>query len=499
VGGISVELNGAAPEAALAACLSEIEVRQALNAPTLAVLTFLDPAVAATGAIAIGTTVTLQAPDGAQLFSGEVTGIKRRVNGARARLIEVRAYDRLHRLRKRQTLRAMTNANVNDVASTVTSDLNMTVESVAEAPAAGPVVIQHRQSDFELLCQLAAAAGIYFWLDGDVLRLVTLGGDGADEVRLTVGENILEATSDVNAEAMRKSSQAIAWQLAGNEVATGRVGAASQDALEMRMDAVAAFESLGDRTLVNRMADASDSARRLAQADMDRATARGLNFDILCEGDAAIRPARIVRIEGLGAETDGPIVVARALHRFDGTSGYTTRITTEPPDNGCAMAACASATLGVIVDTDDPDKLARVKARFPVLGDSQSGWMPVLSLGAGGSKGLVVIPEPDDQVLVLFPDGDPAHGIVVGGLYGSKSAPGERPAQGARSFVLRSPSGPQFTLDGCKALVRLESGGGDTIEMGPDASLVSTKRDLTIEAPGRTIKIRAAHVEFERA
>src|ERR1043166_6395241 len=114
VGGISVELNGAAPEAALAACLSEIEVRQALNAPILAVLTFLDPAVAATGAIAIGTTVTLQAPDGAQLFSGEVTVIKRRVNGARARLIEVRAYDRLHRLRKRQTLRAMTNANVND-------------------------------------------------------------------------------------------------------------------------------------------------------------------------------------------------------------------------------------------------------------------------------------------------------------------------------------------------------------------------------------------------
>jgi phage baseplate assembly protein V len=267
----------------------------------------------------------------------------------------------------------------------------------------------------------------------------------------------------------------------------------------MRMDAVAAFESLGDRTLVNRMADTADSARRLAQADMDRATARGLIFDLLCEGDAAIRPARVVRVEGMGAESDGPIVVSGAIHRFDGSSGYTTRITTEPPDNGGAVAACASATLGVIVDTDDPEKRARVKARFPVLGDSESGWMPVLSLGAGGSKGFVVIPEPDDQVLVLFPDGDPAHGIVIGGLYGSKSAPGERPAQGARSFVLRSPSGPQFTLDGCKALVRLESGGGDTIEMGPDASLVSVKRDLTIEAPGRTIKIRAAHVEFERA
>ena len=67
------------------------------------------------------------------------------------------------------------------------------------------------------------------------------------------------------------------------------------------------------------------------------------------------------------------------------------------------------------------------------------------------------------------------------------------------SFLLRSPSGPQVTLDGCKALIRLESGAGDRFEMGPDSSLLHTVRDLTIEAPGRTITIRAAHVEFERA
>jgi phage baseplate assembly protein gpV len=153
----------------------------------------------------------------------------------------------------------------------------------------------------------------------------------------------------------------------------------------------------------------------------------------------------------------------------------------------------------VVIDTDDPDQRYRVKARFPVLGDTQSAWMPVLSLGAGASKGFSVVPEPDDEVLVLFPDGDPARGIVLGGLYGARTAPGERPADGARSFVLQSPSGPKVTLDGCKGLIRLESGGGDIFEMTPDATLFRAKRDITIEAPGRTIKIRAAHVEFEKA
>ena len=499
MGGISAELDGAAPDPALAACLSDIEIRQALNAPSLAILTFLDPASAATGKLAIGINVGLRASDGTHLFSGEITGITRRVNGKRERSLEVRAYDKLHHLRKRQKLRAISDSALSELASTLTEGLGLKVEAVGDPPNASPVIIQHSQSDFDLLTQVAAEAGLYFWLDEDVLRLVSLGGDGKDELKLTLGDNVLEASSDVNAEAMRKSSEALAWQLADNTVDKAEVGAASQDALEMRMDNLAAFGTLGERMLVNRLADTSDGAKRLAQADMDRATARGLDFNLLCEGNPAIRPARVVRIDGLGPEADGPIVVAKAIHRFDGASGYTTRITTEPPESGKAAAGCATATLGIVSDTNDPEMRARVKARFPVLGDSESSWMPVLSLGAGGSKGFVVIPEPDDQVLVLFPGGDPAHGIVIGGLYGSRTAPGERPSVGARSFLLRSPSGPEVTLDGCKTLVRLESGAGDKFEMGPDSSTLHTARDLTIEAPGKTIKIRAAHVEFERA
>jgi uncharacterized protein involved in type VI secretion and phage assembly len=498
VAGVVLELDGSAPDAALAECLSEVEVRQSLNAPTLAVLTFQDPPSQAAGGIAMGVTLVLRAPDGTQLFSGEVTAIRRRILGSRERTLEVRAYDRLHRLRKRQNLRQLADTGLADFASVVAGDLGLSVNTIGDAPAPRPVVIQHHQSDFDLLTQMADAAGLCFWLDGDTLKLVSLGGDGEDEVALTVGGTILEVTSDVSAEPMRKSSQAIGWDLAANEVKTERAGMAAQDSLEMRLDAVAAFDGLGDRTLVNRLSDAGDSLKRLAQADIDRATARGLILDLLCEGNAALRPARVIRVEGVGSEVDGPFVVSRTVHRFDGDSGYTTRLMTDPPRRSGASGGIA-ATLGVVIDTDDPDQRYRVKARFPVLGDTQSAWMPVLSLGAGASKGFSVVPEPDDEVLVLFPDGDPARGIVLGGLYGARAAPGERAADGPRAFVLQSPSGPRVTLDGCKTLVRVESGAGDVIEMTPDATLFRAKKDMTIEAPGRTIRIRAAHVEFEKA
>jgi phage baseplate assembly protein gpV/phage protein D len=492
--GLSIEIDGAAPAAQLTACLGEVEVRQTLNAPSLAVLTFLDPPAKAVGGLAMGVNLALRGPGDAQLFLGEIVAIRRHILGSRARSLEVRAYDRLHRLRKRQ----LADTSVADFASAVAGDIGVGAETSGETPAARTLVVQHGQSDFDLLAQLADAAGLTFWLNGETLRLMSLGGDGEDAVPVKIGTNVLEITSDISAEPMRKSSQVIGWDLAANEVKTERAGMAAQDALEMRMDAVAAFDGLGDRTLVNRLVDSSDSTKRLAQADIDQATARGLVLDALCEGDCGLRPARVIQLEGVGPEADGPFVVSRAVHRFAAESGYTTRIFTDAPPrpaNGCGVAT----TLAIVTDTDDPDQRYRVKARFPALGDTLSAWMPVLSLGAGPSKGFAVVPEPDDEVLVLFPSGDPANGIVLGGLYGGKTAPGERPASGARAFVLQSPSGPRVTLDGCETLLRLESGAGDTFEMTPDATLFRAKQDMTIEAPGKTIKIRAAHVEFEQA
>ena len=496
--GIAFELDGVTAPTALTACLSEVEVRQSLNAPSLALLTFLDPPGEKMAGLAMGTRLALRAPDGDPLFNGEITAIRRSLTGSKTRSVTVRAYDALHRLRKRQSLRHMASVGLTDFASTAVSELGLNVVGGDGTPAP-PLLIQHRQSDFDLLFELATTNGHCFWLHGDTLRLQSLGGVDGDEIRLAVDDNILEITTDVTAEPMRKSSHAFGWNVASNEVVSGEAGSSAQDALEMRMDALAAFEGLGNRYLVNRLFTSADEARQLAQGDIDRATARGLVVDALCEGDPQIHPGTVVRIEGVGSEADGPFVVSTAVHRFDGQSGYTTRIGTNAPPGGDPARACAAVTIGVVIDTNDPESKARIKARLPAFGDVEGDWMPVLSIGAGSTKGFSIIPEPDDEVFVLMPDGNPARGIVLGGLYGANSAPGERPPDGARSFVIRSPSGPQITLDGCKSLMRLESGDGETFEIGPEGTLLRAARDLTIEAPGRTIKIRAKRVDFETA
>ena len=62
--------------------------------------------------------------------------------------------------------------------------------------------------------------------------------------------------------------------------------------------------------------------------------------------------------------------------------------------------------LGIVTNNNDPDKLGRVKVRFPWLsGSTESHWARVATPMAGNGRGLYFLPEVDDEVLVLFERG----------------------------------------------------------------------------------------------
>src|SRR5690606_8404886 len=127
----------------------------------------------------------------------------------------------------------------------------------------------------------------------------------------------------------------------------------------------------------------------------------------MAEGDPRLRPGRLAALEGLGADVDGVVCLTRAVHMFDRTRGYVVEVGSEPPPRPPRRRGTA-VTLGRVTSADDPERLSRVRATLPTFGDVETDWMPVVLMGAGASKGVAILPEPDDDVLILFPDGDPA-------------------------------------------------------------------------------------------
>lgn len=90
-----------------------------------------------------------------------------------------------------------------------------------------------------------------------------------------------------------------------------------------------------------------------------------------------------------------------------------------------SSASVSHAVSGVVVDVEDPEERGRLRVRYPTLpGAPVSGWLRQVAWIAGAGRGAFGLPEPDDEVVVLFLGGHPDRGVVLGSLWsGSKPPP----------------------------------------------------------------------------
>jgi uncharacterized protein involved in type VI secretion and phage assembly len=142
-----------------------------------------------------------------------------------------------------------------------------------------------------------------------------------------------------------------------------------------------------------------------------------------------------------------------------------------------------------VTNNNDPEKLGRVKVKYPSLDDTESEWAPVASLAAGKERGVMMVPQQDEAVLVGFLHGDPDAPHVIGSLYNGKDTPGQDLFHAKDgSFVVRSDkelllkSQEAMTLHAEKDLV-LEVSGSERAKVGKDVEhRISGK--LATEADG---------------
>jgi phage baseplate assembly protein gpV len=225
------------------------------------------------------------------------------------------------------------------------------------------------------------------------------------------------------------------------------------------------------------------------------------------EGDPKLRPGTPVNIENIAPPLAGRYVLTSVDHTFDSVRGFVSTISTAPPPLNQSGQGSVAA-LGIVTQIDDPEGLGRVRVKLPTYRDIETDWMGVVTSGAGKGKGLLALPDVNDTVLVLLPSGDPANGVVLGGLYGMLSKDGwdwgvDKTA--LKGYTLRTPDGQRIQLNDSKHSIRFENKDGSYMEMSPDTVRLHSVRDLQIDAPNVLIKadkgvvIKAQTVDFQGA
>jgi len=105
----------------------------------------------------------------------------------------------------------------------------------------------------------------------------------------------------------------------------------------------------------------------------------------------------------------------------------------------------------IVCQNKDPDKLERIKVRFPWLdgGDKdQTHWAQLATPMEGKKFGWYTLPDIDDVVVVMFIAGDISQPVVIGGVWSKTDNSPEPNEDGKNNFRgYRSRSGHRLLLD----------------------------------------------------
>ena len=159
------------------------------------------------------------------------------------------------------------------------------------------------------------------------------------------------------------------------------------------------------------------------------------------------------------------------------------------------------AVIGVVTQNKDPEKLFRVQVKLPVFNDDESTyWAPVVSSGAGDKRGWFFLPEVDDEVLVMFDQGDINHPVIVGALWGGKDKAPDKNPDGNKRRVIKSRAGSKITFDDDKGQLIIEDGGGKgriTLDAQNNKVIIEAiNGDVALQSPQGDMTIVAQSAEF---
>lgn len=496
-----LEVDGLPLAAEDGRALGAAQVVQRLSLPTLCELVYYDPPASSTITDRLQPGAALRVlfeDDSLPLFVGQVTAVEHVYGPTAGYEVRVRGYDLLHRLRKRQQVRAHVQVTVRDLAQELVADVGLRVQAAESGPLWSRLY-QHRQSDLELLVEATELCGLYFTARENELHLCTLAGVESDApLPLELGASLLEARLEVNGDPAGRSVTATGWNPLRVEVMSGQAEAARSGRAVGTAVLPDLLGSMGHRELVDERTPAADHAEGLAQAELDRRWAGEVTLWGVAQGDPRLRPGAVVDVAGVAASLAGRYVLTEVTHTIDARRGYLSELSTAPPPPRRRPVG-AVATLGVVTQVNDPDNLGRIQVRLPTYGDVESDWLGVLAPAGGKGKGLIALPDVNDHVLVLLTHEDPGSGLVLGGLYGMDGPPDSGVENGAvRRYTFLTPGGQRVQLNDAANTLRLENSAGSFVELSPEKVHLHAGTTLEIEAPGQSIVIRGQTIDFQK-
>lgn len=357
--------------------------------------------------------------------------------------------------------------NLKDIVGQLTQSLAQNNYAVQMAPQySSPItyICQYRESTFHFINRLSSDYGEWFYYDGKDLCFGK--PSTSPNIDITYGEDVHDIQLKLRILPMNFSSYTYVSK-------DDKVLTADSPSSVDGLDEYASFALKESNKIFSEPVNFPLRQRVDNKGDMDEflkkhKASMAANLEVLtgssdnpkiCIG--AIASVKFSKLEGnsLIKEDYGKYLITAVEHHVTENGKYFNSFEAIPsgleiiPVKNIVMPV-AEPQIATVTDNKDPDNMGRVRVQMlwqqPI--DEMTDFIRVSTPDAGGGKGgaknrgLVVIPEPGDQVLVCFRYNDPNRPFVMGSMFHGKTGGGG--GGGNKSKSLTALSGSVVSLDG---------------------------------------------------
>ncbi len=463
------------------------------------------------------------------LIKGEITALEPEYGPQEGVLrLTVRGYDKGHRLHRGKKSRTFLNMKDSDVVAKIAGEAGLTADADATS-VTFPYILQNNQTNMEFLQERARRIGYWVYVDGvgGKLCFKKATADRGSGPELTWGETLYSFSPRLSGVHQADKVKVFGWDSKAKKAILSEVAPvapSNQGGITKGGGAAAktAFGGSAEAVVVSEPVITVDDAKAMAEGLGEQISRNYLWAEGRCFGDTKVQAGMVVTIKNVGTRFNGKYLVTAATHIYDGREYWTEFSITgqdpytfnallgvEPP----ASAQVPGVVTGVVTNLKDPDDLGRVKIKYPWMGkDSQgveveSDWVRLSTPMAGAQRGLMILPEVNDEVLVAFDHGNLDFPYVVGGLWGSTDKPPLTNAVAGKDGkvvqrVLKTRAGHIITIDDSddKPLISVvDKTTKNSVVIDSKANTITVKSDstITLEAANGDVVIKGKNVSIE--
>lgn len=355
-----------------------------------------------------------------------------------------------------------------------------------------PFAVRYRETYWNFLRRLAYDYGAWLYYDGQKLHFTST--PGASPVELTFGFNLHNLRSGTRA----------------------RPQFVSQYDYLVLDDATPAAEGTANAALFASMLESPQPGRRaVAIADVgkfaqNRSAAHGADSSYVT-GEADVPGISVGTLVRIGDQRSGGSLgdfhVVEVTHRIDKAQRYHNSFRAIPATvkvmpMGPLYQPVAEPQLATVIDNKDPRKLGRVQVQLQWMKASEkTPWLRVMTPHYGldakqkKSRGMLFVPEINDQVMVGFQHGDPERPFVFGAMPHGKNAAVPDPAVQEHHLSVHSGTTVTFLdtqtkhelhlqVDEQNLLTIVVDSGQGTITLNASKAIaLKATQEITLDAP----------------